>query len=295
MTLCFDEAYQALKANRISEQEYLHEVLAHFVGVRHPADEKLTRPWELMISDPVGNAIRDAALNTPQTGPESELYCHFVRMKSYVASDMAQLERLFASTLIDDATAVRTIVSQLASAAGHPQPIQAVATFAALHNDVQVLRLCTQLGASLEDRNTSMALEYAARGPALLDLLYEKNWRYMRESKQSFNRMLEWSLHTGPQELVWFLDHGAKVDKDIIRRAVYGPPVKVACIEVLLHRYGVDLFKGTRLLQSAAKRGCNDLVKLLLDAGINVDDMSCRYHHDEGECELTALVSCSNR
>lgn len=72
MSLCFDEAYQALKANQISEQEYLHEVLAHFVGVRHPADEKLTRPWELMISDPVGNAIRDASLHAPNTTPASK-------------------------------------------------------------------------------------------------------------------------------------------------------------------------------------------------------------------------------
>lgn len=89
---------------------------------------------------------------------------------------------------------------------------------------------------------------------------------------------------------MWFLDRGAQVDKDIIRRAVHGPPVNVACIEVLLHRVGVSLFKGTRLLQSAAKRGCNDLVKILLDAGVGVDEMSSRSHHDEGECELTALV-----
>lgn len=73
MGLCFDEAYQALRSDRISEQEYLHEVLAHFVGVRHAADEKLTRPWELMIRDPVGNALRDAALNTPSARPECEL------------------------------------------------------------------------------------------------------------------------------------------------------------------------------------------------------------------------------
>lgn len=204
---------------------------------------------------------------------------------------MNQLETLFASALADDAIAVQTIASHMATASSQTQLIQAVATFAALHSDVNVLRLCTQMGASLDDRNTSMALEYAARGPALLDLLYEKNWRYMKESTHSFNRMLEWSLHTGYQELVWFLDHGAKIDKDIIRRAVYGAPVKVTCIEVLLHRYGVDLFKGTRLLQSAAKRGCNDLVRLLLDAGVEVDDMSSRTHHDEGECELTALVS----
>ena len=75
MTLCFDEAYQALKAERITEQEYLHQVLAHFSGVRHPADEK-ARPWELKINDPVGNAIRDAALSSPSTRPEGKLCMH---------------------------------------------------------------------------------------------------------------------------------------------------------------------------------------------------------------------------
>lgn len=293
MSLCFDEAYQALKAKRISEQEYLHEVLAHFVGVRHPADEKLMRPWELMISDPVGNAIREAALNAPSTRPECKLSCILLLAYSsaHDTSGMNQLEKLFASTLVDDVTTVQTIVKHLTEAAGLRPPVQAIATFAALHSDVEVLRLCLRIGASLEDRNTSMALEYAARGPALLDLLYEYNWRGMREYTQPFNRMLEWSLHTGPEELLWFLNRGVRVDKEIIRRAVYGPPVKVACIEVLLQHFGVDLFKGTRLLQSAAKRGCNDIVKLLLEAGVDVDDMSGRNHHDEGECELTALVS----
>lgn len=203
---------------------------------------------------------------------------------------MDQLERLFASALEDDVTTVRTIVSQLTRAAGLQAPVPAVATFAALHGHVKVLRLCIQIGASLEDRNTCMALEYAARGPALLDLLYEHDWRGMRGSKQSFNRMLEWSLHTRAEELLWFLGRGAKVDKDVIRRAVCGTPVRAACIEVLLQHFGVDLFKGTRLLQSAAKRGCNALVKLLLEAGVEVDDMSGRSHHGEGECELTALV-----
>lgn len=106
---------------------------------------------------------------------------------------MNQLEEIFACTLQDDATAVQTIAAQFAIIAGHPFPVQPIATFAALHSDVEVLRLCTKMGASLEDRNTSMALEYAARGPALLELLYEQNWRYMRESTQSFKRMLEWS------------------------------------------------------------------------------------------------------
>lgn len=72
MTLCFDEAYQALKNEQISEAEYLHNVLAHFAGARHPADEKATRPWEFMVSDPVGNAIREAALTSRNPVTDSE-------------------------------------------------------------------------------------------------------------------------------------------------------------------------------------------------------------------------------
>lgn len=71
MTLCFDAAYHALKTSKITEAEYLHQVLAHFSGVRHPADDK-ARPWELKINDPVGNAIREAALSSPSTRPESK-------------------------------------------------------------------------------------------------------------------------------------------------------------------------------------------------------------------------------
>lgn len=146
-----------------------------------------------------------------------------------------------------------------------------------------------QLGASLTDKNTSIALEYAARGPALLDVLYQYDWRDMRTSSLAFHRMLEWSLHTGPQELQWFLDHDAEVDKDLIRHAVHGAPIKVACVDLLLQRFGVKLFKGTRLLQNAAKRGKNDLIRLLLDAGMNVDCLDPPLTHDDGECEFTAL------
>lgn len=99
---------------------------------------------------------------------------------------------LFASTLKDDASTVRTLVSQLQDEHGQSVPLQALATFAALHSDAEVLRLCLQLGASLQDRDTSMALEYAARSPALLDLLLEHNWRGLRTSRIAFDKVVEW-------------------------------------------------------------------------------------------------------
>lgn len=70
MSLCFDEAYRALQGKQITDEQYLHEVLLHFCGTRHPADEKPQRPWESMVKDPVGNAIRSAALRSPSRESE---------------------------------------------------------------------------------------------------------------------------------------------------------------------------------------------------------------------------------
>ncbi|KXS98014.1 hypothetical protein AC578_8753 [Pseudocercospora eumusae] len=272
MTLCFDEAFQALRKEQISEAKYLHHVLAHFAGARHPADERATRPWEFMVNDPVGNAIREAALTS----------------RNPMTDSTDGLERLFACVLADDAVAVKGILTQPSGNADRV-PLQAIATFAASHSDVAVLQLCLQLRASLDNRNTSLALDYAVRGPARLDLLYEYNWREMRTSKRAFNRMVAWSLHIGPEELTWFLERGAKVDKDTIRRAVRAAPLQTSCVQMLIERYGVNLLKGTRVMQSAAKRGRPDMIKLILDAGLDVDELVPRSSHDEGEGELTAL------
>ncbi|EME45147.1 hypothetical protein DOTSEDRAFT_170365 [Dothistroma septosporum NZE10] len=111
----------------------------------------------------------------------------------------------------------------------------------------------------------------------------------MRSSRLAFNRMLEWSLHTGSPELTWFLEHGAQTDNETIRHAVRGSPVKAVCIELLIHRFGIGLFHGSRLLQSAAKRGRNDVVKMLLDAGMAVDELIPRLNYDDGDRLKTAL------
>ena len=96
-------------------------------------------------------------------------------------------------------------------------------------------------------------------------------------------------MHTTPEELEWFLDHGATINKHTIQRSVHASPLKAACVELLLQRYGIALFRGTRLLQSAAKRGRTDVVKLLLESGMDVDELIARTGHNDGECEATAL------
>ncbi|KAI5361875.1 Putative ankyrin repeat-containing domain superfamily [Septoria linicola] len=279
MNLCSDEAYQARTEQCITDAEYLHEVLSHFGDVRHPSDAVPARSWQSMVSDPVGNATREAVLQLPIARPEH----------------VALLERLFASVLPDDVSEVRAIVSQLQGDSDHYIPVQAIATFAASHNHVEVLRLCLRLGASLEDRNTTLALEYTTRGPALLDLLYERDWRGMRTSRLVFDRTAEWSLKTGPEELCWFLDHGAIINRNTVRRAVQGSFPKGACVQLLLDRYGLVLFKNTGLLQNAARRGRNDVVRLLLDAGMDVDECAVRSEYSGREARATALYEAVDK
>lgn len=74
MSLCFDQAYTALRNGRISYEQYLHEVLANFAEARHPRVALLKRTWEFSINDPVGNSIREAVLSTPTVSHQGKLY-----------------------------------------------------------------------------------------------------------------------------------------------------------------------------------------------------------------------------
>lgn len=166
---------------------------------------------------------------------------------------------------------------------------QVLATFAALHARPKALRICIEQGASLEDQNTNLALEYSTRTAAMLDLLYELDWRGLRSSQTAFERHAAWSLHTNAEELAWYLAHGAYIDRNIIRRAIYHHPLSPSCIGLLITRNGFRFFRQTRLLQNSAKRGSMEIVSLLLEAGADVDEVVPRISDEMHEVELSAL------
>lgn len=74
-----------------------------------------------------------------------------------------------------------------------------------------------------------------------------------------------------------------------IRRAVHEAPVRSYCLEVLLRRFGVDLFRGTHLLESAAKRGKIENVRLMLEAGSNVGELFSKPGHNDDKYKRTVL------
>ncbi|RYP53705.1 hypothetical protein DL770_010982 [Monosporascus sp. CRB-9-2] len=58
MSLCFLEAFQAKKDGIITEEEYVHHLLAHSTGVEHEEDETQGKDWELLERDPFGYSIQ---------------------------------------------------------------------------------------------------------------------------------------------------------------------------------------------------------------------------------------------
>ena len=71
MSLCFHEAFIAKVEAKITEEEYLSYLIAHFRGVRHPQDND--RDFIVSTFDPVGASIREMALRTDYKPLEGEI------------------------------------------------------------------------------------------------------------------------------------------------------------------------------------------------------------------------------
>jgi len=167
--------------------------------------------------------------------------------------------------------------------------INATATLAGFHGRVKALAFCLEHGASLQTRDILLALEYATRTPELLDLLHTFDWQGITSSPHTFQKLASWSLHTNAQELGWFLARGAHFDKEMVQRAVHTAPMQAACVQMLIQAHGTDLVRNSGLLQNAAKRGQYDVVKVLLIAGVDVNELASSCVSLFGEQSQTAL------
>ena len=64
MSLCFGEAFRKKQHGKITKEEYIKSLLAHFRGIRHPTDhpdcvDEMIFVWNW---DVFGDTIRDIAL-----------------------------------------------------------------------------------------------------------------------------------------------------------------------------------------------------------------------------------------
>lgn len=123
--------------------------------------------------------------------------------------------------------------------------------------------------------------------PSMLDVLLEADWKGMRTSGQLPVKLTNAILGYGAEYVSWLLDHGAVVTEDEVWSCVGRSPFPAETIQIVIERNGnADVFKDTRLLPLAAKRGQDDLVKVLLDAGVdpNIDIPDPVFDMEMGPC-----------
>jgi len=254
MSLCFGAAFRAKQSGETTEEEYLEHLTAHFRNVRHPQDDKDNIAADVSVwnMDPVGASFRDMALK----GGYNAL------------QDTTLYRRLFLRCLEDNVDQVRAVLDEMQHQS-IPVPLQPLATLAAANGRAEVSRICLDSGAVF-DSNLDNASTRALESPAMLEFLWSVDWQDMERSKSLLNSLVTRSLSEDPAMLTWLLDHGAQVTKDTVKTAAF-VPTRVSTMKILIGKCGINSTNNTCNLPLAARRGNQDMVQFLLDAGIDIN------------------------
>lgn len=102
-----------------------------------------------------------------------------------------------------------------------------------------------------------------------LEALYSIDWKSIQSSRKALGKRL--SYRASPEVITWLFDHGAEIGPDFFAH-MSNFAILVATIQLLLEHTSIALFRRSGVLQHAAGRGESDVVRLLLDAGANVNE-----------------------
>ncbi|WPG99598.1 putative ankyrin repeat-containing domain superfamily [Acrodontium crateriforme] len=191
---------------------------------------------------------------------------------SFNNQDGNTLQRLYDSAFTGNFPVFQQLVTEL-SDLGIPIPFQQLAT-TCIHpeqvNDT-ILRYCLQNGASLDEFSTLQAVQSLEQPPQpILDVLNDYHWEGLHDPHR---QRLQKAFREDPGDLVRLMDKGAIVSREFLQyEAQIALGFDAACIKVLLERLGVLHFETTGILQRAAAIGARDTVRLLLDAGADVNE-----------------------
>ena len=152
-----------------------------------------------------------------------------------------------------------------------PVPLQPLATLAAATGHAGVLRICLDSGAVF-DSDLDNASSRGVESPAMLEILWSVDWRDMQRSKSLLKSLVTRSLSRDAAMLTWLLDRGAQVTQDTVKTAAF-LPTRVSTMRILIGRCGINSTKNTCNLQLAARRGNQDMVQFLLDAGTDINEI----------------------
>jgi hypothetical protein len=210
-----------------------------------------------------------------------------------VHADTSLLEKHFCSCLNDDLETFTSTLEQIRTQHPSLNFLQLSTILAAYHQQPHIFKYCLGLGASLDPSvqkaiTTShpliipfSSIEARKWGvPAMiptdlrqwslpfLEALYSINWERIRSSRKALGIRL--SFRASPEVIIWLFDHGAEIGPDFFAH-MSNFAVPAATVQLLLERTSIAFFRSSGVLERAAGRGETDVVRILLDAGADIN------------------------
>lgn len=149
-------------------------------------------------------------------------------------------------------------------------PLQPLATLAAFKGQGEILQLCLDNGVTF-DKHLDRAAQLGASTSMMLNILFAANWRNIQHSQKSLDQVATHSIiGNNVETLSWALDHGARVDSAGVTLEAL-TLASIPTMAVIVERCGILAFKSSGALQRAARLGKQDVLKFLLDAGIDIE------------------------
>jgi len=153
--------------------------------------------------------------------------------------------------------------------------------------DSQLLRFCFENGFS-PTKLDSMQLTYCRvrsnPSPAWLDVLFDFDFRQWRTNPRQLSYYQTWNdvLRMGPDCACWWIEHGGHTRdcRGLFEAPQEEPWPGAATFRVLLDNFGIDWFRDSGTLQLAVKNHDLETVKMLLEAGADVNEDVADWNTD---------------
>jgi len=276
----FGEARDARLSGERTLEECLRHIVAYYKLPKSTVESADKTAWKLRGFE---REVRDLLLSENYEPPTDD--------------DTTIILSIFLSAFQGDIPAIRELLeSSGIDPVYYSRPLMKISSEI---RDTQLLRFCFEIGFSPNyfDSYTFCGW-YGKNGVEWLDILFDLDFCQWRTNPQQLNynsttHNSTWCdmVRMGPDATRWWIDHGGSVSRF---RGMFFAPFeqpwpKAASIRVLLDRFGIDWFEDSGTLQLAVKKHDMETVKMLLEAGADVNEDVTDWNTDIREHRAAPL------